>query len=258
MAQWSHDGTVGVGEVDQRTTVALDALVLDAAGEYEALQLSPVAPLGVTSVVAPTSQDRVLTSTRGTEVVSDPTNVLALESARRLASDPDREVRLCTSHQTLRMQPVGDEPGRTRHFRLFAMSDAGRGRPDDGFEVAAVTRQLEAFDRFFDACAARGHEFPGRRAIIRTAPERDVLGDRIASALSERLGHAELVREPLESEYYGGLRVGFGAHASSGEFVELADLGAFDWVAQLTHDARQRFVASGLGIQLVPLLFSNA
>lgn len=256
MAQWQRDGSVAPGEVDQRTTVALDALVLDAAEGYEARVLSPVAPLGATSVVAPTSQDRVLSTTRATEVVSDPTNVLALESAHRLAADPDLDVRLCTSHQSLRMQPVDDAPGRTRHFRLFAMSDAGRGRADDGFEVAAVVRQLTTFDRFFDACAARGHELPDRRAIIRTSAASQVLGDRVTAALNERLPHVELVREPLESDYYHGLRVGFGARDRSGEFVELGDLGVFDWVARLTHDARQRFVASGLGIQLVPLLFS--
>lgn len=255
LAQWARDGSVSLSEIDLRMSVALDGLALDAALDYESLLLSPVAPLGSSSVVAPTSQDRALSTTRGTEVVSDPTNVLAIECARRLLVDPSTDVRLCTSHQTLRMQTVGSAPGRTQHFRLFALAEAGRGRPDDGFEVEAVVRQLTTFNRFFDACAPRGFTFPNRRAIVRTAPTRTTLGDRISDALRTRLDHVEIVREPLDSDYYGGLRVGFGATDRSGDFQELADLGAFDWVAHLTTNARQRFVASGLGIQLVPALF---
>jgi len=255
VTQWERDGTVMASPVDQRTTVKLDGLALTSALEYEALQLSPVAPLGTNSVVAPTSQDRTLSTTRATEVVSDPTNVLALEAARRLARDPDAIVRLCTCHQTLRMQGVDSSSKRSQHFRLFALADAGRGQPDDGFEVAAVVRQLAVFDRLFDRFETEGFTLADRRAILRSAPDKSVLADRIEAALVEQLRHVGISREPLTSDYYGGLRVGFGANDRSGQFQEIVDLGAFDWVAQLANDARQRFIASGLGIQLVPLLF---
>ena len=101
MPQWASS------PVDLRTSVAYDALALDAAEGYEGLLLSPVTPLGSTSVLAPTSQDRTLSTIRASEVVSDPTNVLALESGRRLLADPSAHVRLCTTHQVLRMQPTG-------------------------------------------------------------------------------------------------------------------------------------------------------
>lgn len=255
VTQWSRDRSVRPAEVDQRDLLKLDALALQAAAGYEALQLSPVAPLGTNSVVAPTSQDRTLSTTRGTEVVSDPTNVLALEAAARLAAEPSAEVRLCTVHQTLRMQPVGSAPGTSPHFRLFALADAGRALPDDGFEVGAVIRQLSAFDRLFDACESEGRELAGRRAIVRVSTTRSVLGDRVEEALRATLGHVAVVREELDSTYYDGLRVGFGAHGRTGAFHEIADLGAFDWVARLTSNARHRYVAGGLGVQLVPLLF---
>jgi len=69
------------------------------------------------------------------------------------------------------------------------------------------------------------------------------------------LPRVDVATEPLRSSYHDGLRVGYGAEGRSGEFVEIADLGRFDWVAQLTSDRRNRFVASGFGIQLVPVLF---
>ena len=64
--------------------------------------------------------------------------------------------------------------------------------------------------------------------------------------------------EPLVSDYYRGLRVGYGVHTLSGDFVEIVDLGLFDWVAQLTSNRRHRFVASAIGIQLLALLFTDA
>ncbi len=261
LAQYRRDGLVMPSVLDQRLANALDRLALDAAEGYDAVLLSPVAPLGVNSVVAPTSQDRTVTTTRGSEVVSDPTNVLALECARRLldpSSPPSpAAVRLATVHQTLRAQSLSNDDGaRSRHFRLLALADAGAGLPDDGFEVEAVVRHLRAYDRLFDACEREfGVEFPRRRVIVRVDARGPALAERVLRRLGEVLPHVDPVTEPLESRYYDGLRVGFGADGREGEFVEIADLGRFDWVAQLTSDRRNRFVASGFGIQLVPLLF---
>src|SRR5262245_17325870 len=85
--QYLRDAFVWPSAVDLRTTLAFDRVALDVASEFEALLLSPLAPLGVCSVVSPTHQDRAVSTIRGSEVVSDPTNVLALECARQLYSD---------------------------------------------------------------------------------------------------------------------------------------------------------------------------
>lgn len=264
LAQHRRDAHVMPSMLDQRLVNTLDRLALDAAERFDAVLLSPVAPLGTNSVVAPTSQDRTLSTTRGTEVVSDPTNVLALECARRLLgsggsgeSARSPAVRLATVHQTLRAQGVSSADGaHSQHFRLFALGESGAGLPDDEFEVQAVGNQLQVYDRLFDACERSLRvEFPRRQAIVRVDERGQALAERVVHRLREWLPHVDVATEPLESRYYDGLRVGFGAESRSGEFVEIADLGRFDWVAQLTSDRRNRFVASGLGIQLVPLLF---
>jgi hypothetical protein len=64
-----------------------------------------------------------------------------------------------------------------------------------------------------------------------------------------------LASERFESRYYAGLRVLFGGTNTAGAHVPLADTGAFDWVARLTSNARQRLIASGFGLQLLSLLF---
>jgi hypothetical protein len=61
----------------------------------------------------------------------------------------------------------------------------------------------------------------------------------------------------FESGYYDGLRLLVGAESTSGQYVELGDIGVFDWIAKLTSNRRMRFVAAGLGIQLLPLLFGS-
>src|SRR5262249_30965104 len=84
LAQDRRDRVTRPAPVDQRVAIAIDGHLLAAADGFEALELSPVAPLGVCSTMAPTDQHRVLSALRGTEVSSDPTNVLALECAIRM------------------------------------------------------------------------------------------------------------------------------------------------------------------------------
>src|ERR1700748_1514681 len=92
--QWQRDRFVCPAYIDQRTLNELDGHLLRAAADYEALELSPLAPLGSCSAVALVSQNKIVSTIRGTEVVSDPTNLLALESARRLRADPAPTVRV--------------------------------------------------------------------------------------------------------------------------------------------------------------------
>lgn len=255
LAQYAADRFVSPSAIDLKLSVRLDSLILEAADEFEAVLFSPLAPLGSCSVLGPTSQDRTISALRSLEVVSDPTNVMALECARRLRESPDRAVRLCTLHQVVRAQPAPRQPGFSQHFRMFAMAEAGLGRANDGFEVEAVVRQLSTFDRFFDAAHAVGLRFAQRRLIILSSPESETSMERIANALADALPHVAQERGALNSSYYSGLRVQFGASTQTGEFCPIGDLGAFDWMARLTANRKLRFVASGLGIQLAPLLF---
>lgn len=256
LAQFARDGFVAPSFLDQRTIHRFDGFALEAAADYEALQLSPVAPLGACSAIAPTSQDRTLTAGRGTEVVSDPTNVFALICAQRLKEAPDLRVRLCTVHQTLRAQSLPPKAGHSRHFRLFATAEAGAASESDEFEVAALARAIGVFDWLFDLLE-RGAacQFPERRVVLRSTPEREVLVKRLFERLTVELPQLKLAREPLEQPYYDGLRFMFHANARSGDSIPIGDGGLFDWVAKLTSNRRFRFVASGLGLQLVPVLF---
>src|SRR5688572_30513115 len=99
LAQYGRDTFVRPAAIDQRTFVELDMELLAAAETFEAIELSPVAPLGTCSSIAVTDQHRVLSALRNTEVVSDPTNVLALECAARLSKSPGQTIKLATSQR---------------------------------------------------------------------------------------------------------------------------------------------------------------
>ena len=193
----------------------------------------------------------------GTEVVSDPTNVLALECARRLRKDGAHTVRLCTVHQTVRAQRFGRQPGYAQHFRLFALAEAGAALPDHGFEVEAFVRHVLVLSRLLDACEALGSRFPNRKVRLLSAAGGRAIGARILARL-ERISAAFALEEgTLDSNYYGGIRLLLDADDASGERTNIADTGLFDWVAKLTSNRRFRFVASGLGLQLLPLRFGS-
>src|SRR5512140_2691637 len=69
LRQFERDGFVQPAPVDQRELVAIDGHLLAAATAFEALELSPLVPLGACSTVGPTSQNKIVSALRGTEVL---------------------------------------------------------------------------------------------------------------------------------------------------------------------------------------------
>jgi hypothetical protein len=252
MEQWTRDGFTAPAYVDQRTLVALDAHLLEAANGFEAVELSPLAPLGSCSAVGLASQNKIVSALRGTEVVSDPTNVLALECARRLRADPSQVVRLATCHRCVRAQEVPKQPGFAPHFRIFCLATAGRERQDHAFVVAALSEHIATMSLALDRLEQHGYAFPDRSITVLATPERGASGDRIAAAVPGA------VRERLDHRYYGGLRFQISARSTLGTPVPLIDGGAFDWVGKLAANQRLVFVASGMGAQLAAHLYRPA
>ena len=153
LQQFEQDRFVGIAPVDQRTLRRLELTLLEVADAYDAVELSPVAPLGTCAAVAPGSQNRIVSTMRGTEVVSDPTNVLALECARRLRADPAATVRLATTHRCVRAQSVPAGRGMAAHFSMFCLATAGheaRGAwaaaPRNGADRSAAPRARDWSD----------------------------------------------------------------------------------------------------------------
>jgi hypothetical protein len=251
--QWTSDRFVQPGVVDQRTHVEVDRHLIAAAvaSAFESIELSPIAPLGVCSVMGRASQNKVLSALRGTEVVADPTNVLALECARRLRRDPATPVRLATSHRCVRTQEVPKQSGFTTTFRIFCLATAGIEQENHAFVVEAVAGQIKAMLNGLERLEQDGFAFSDRKVLVFATEQRAAIADRIAV----KLEGSTVVRSVLDHPYYtNGVRFQVAVRKDGAE-IPFIDGGVFDWVAKLTSNRRAVFVASGMGSQLVPLLF---
>jgi hypothetical protein len=249
--QWERDRFVCPAYIDQRTLNELDGQLLAAASAFEALELSPLAPLGSCSAIALASQNKIVSTVRGTEVVSDPTNLLALESARRLRKNAAQTIRLATNHRCVRAQPVPNHAGYAAHFRLFCMTTAGHERKDHGLLVESLSEHIQTHLGALNRLEQHGYDFPDRTLKILATPERRALSERIARSVSG----TPIVFETLTHDYYDGLRFMISARCPSGEHMPLIDGGSFDWLRKLTSNSKLVFVASGLGSQLCAYLY---
>ncbi len=251
LRQWERDGFLRPAPIDQRTLLALDGHLLAAAAAFEALELSPLAPLGACSTVGPTSQNKIVSALRGTEVVSDPTSVLALECARRLRGDAAAIVRLATCHRCVRAQEVPQQPGFAPHFRIFCLVTAGRERADHALAAEALTEHIATHLAAFDRLEGDGYAFPDRRVAVLATPERAALADRVAASVSG----VPVARGVLQHAYYDGIRFQISTRSVTGDAVPLVDGGAFDWLTKLTSNRRLVMIASGMGAQLAAYRF---
>jgi hypothetical protein len=253
--QWDRDRFTRPAAIDQRTLLELDGHLLAAAERFEAIELSPLAPLGSCSVVGLASQNKIVSALRGTEVVADPTNVFALECARRLRGQPDSVVRLATCHRCVRAQEVPKQPGFAQHFRIFCLATAGRERQDNALVVEALVEHIATHLRALDRLEQHGYDFGARRGVVLARPEKAAVADRVA----ESVPSIPLTRETLTHPYYNdGVRFMLYVRTATGNDVPLIDGGVFDWVARLATNRRFVFVASGMGAQVIASLFRKA
>ncbi|MBU1246958.1 hypothetical protein KJ973_02535 [Patescibacteria group bacterium] len=91
--------------------------------DVEAIELSPVGPLGSTSVLSRISQKNIITTSRNNEVLSDASPLLAIEYEKRRKEGVANSVHLFTSHRIIRAQNFDKIKGFTPHFRaMFLLS----------------------------------------------------------------------------------------------------------------------------------------
>jgi hypothetical protein len=209
---------------------------------FEAVELSPLAPLGTVAALGLVHPNNVLPTFRGTEVLSDCTNVLALEAARR--RDHADVVRLCTSHRLVRTQRV-KEPWQTQHFRLLALATAGRDPGGRAFEAAAVLEHLRTWIALLRDLP------PGYDAEpVGVSLAWDARFDGVAATLARELDlPVTRDEERLEkSAYYQGLCYKLDVR-TGGATIPLGDGGFVDWTAKLRQDRKERLLIGAIGTE---------
>ena len=249
--QWRQDRFVQPCAVDQRSLLELDRHLFAAAAAFEAIELSPLAPLGVCAAVALASQNKIVSTARGTEVVSDPTNVLALECARRLQGGATGPLRLATSHRCTRAQAVPKRPGFAAHFRMFCLASAGYELENRALTAGALAEHINTHLAALDLLGREGYRVAATGVRILSIERNAELARRVAAAGRG----APVEHQVLDHAYYDGLRFMIDVQAPDGSTLPLIDGGAFDWLRKLTSNNRLVYVASGMGSQLIATVF---
>jgi hypothetical protein len=271
LAQYRRGGAPLPSPTDARATAEVERLALAAADGFEALDLSPVAPVGLNVVLGGIDQMNTLAALRGLEVLADPTTVMALEVARRRRAGVEHEIRLCTASRMLRLQPF-DNPAFTPHFALFALVSAGRDRAGQLFERVALGEHLRAHLGFLDRARAAGYRLNAVRAEVADAtPVPPALED--GEGRERRLAEVEATLFPEwrrafpnvtftldpgrthAMTYYRGLCLHVTARDPQGQTQLIGDGGAVDWTQRLLSNARERLFVSGFGPELLVRCF---
>lgn len=237
-----------------------------AAPLFEPIELAPVCPLGTNSVVASVDQNKTIATIRTGEVVSDSTNVLALECAarrRRYLGAPDQlrgRARLCASHRLLRPQRF-DGPGSFAHFRLFALCTAGRDEGSYRFELDTLLEHLTVYARLLSAVAAIGYAVEGVRVDITDLADgarQDAVRAEVLAPLAARFPHIQVGFDPRRGAgrgYYTGLCFAIYAVDPSGRAQMLVDGGFTTWTQQLLSNRKERLLISGMGTERLCSVF---
>lgn len=253
LRQYESDRFVRPSRVDPRVRLEVERACFESASAFEPIELSPLAAFGTCASVATVSQKKIVTTMRGSEVASDPSNTLALECASRLKRRGSREtIKLCASQRVVRAQALA-RPEHTAHFLIFVTAVAGRDPGGRVFQEQAIAEHLEVQLRLLEALAERGH--PTRDVSVMLSP--DAKHTEAAARVAARL---VLARPSLpvdidpereaKSGYYHGLCFSLYV-AHEGARIPLGDGGLVPWLATLTGDRKERYAVGAIGAEVL-------
>ena len=228
LRRWREDRFVRPATADPRILAAIEGRLWSVLPEeFDALELSPVVPIGTCSAVAPVSQNRIVTTMRSVEVLSDSANALAVEAADRRLRNPAADVHLAASHRLLRAQRF--PPGYQSHFRLFTLVSGARDTGSGATQARLLTLHLGYWRRVLP---------PGAEIRLRV----------FNPAVRQRLGSEASTVEENDAYY-----VDAAFRLVSGE-VELGDGGLTTWTAQLLGNAKERCLVSCVSVERLAAL----
>ena len=244
LRRWREDRFVRPADSDPRTLAALeDRLWRLLPTEVQGVELSPVVPMGTCAAVGPVSQNRIVTTMRSAEVVSDSTNALAIEAAtRRLRQPTTGVVHLAASHRQLRAQQFG--PGMGAHFRLFALVSSARDVGSGATQAQLLLLHLGYWQEVLAALLP-----PGSARLHYTLLADPAVRERIADTVLPALatGPVPVVAEP-DRERGRGYYTAVALRITAGP-VELGDGGFTTWTSQLMGNAKERCLVSCLSTE---------
>ena len=218
--------------------------------------LSPAAPFASSSVFGCVNQNNVVSAVRGTETLSDPTNMLAIIIAEKLKSknaDNTTPVHYCTTARVLRAQAFPNTGRHFAHFGQFCIVSSGKDNGSYGCEKALMQKQLSFYKKLlWDKYDANLSIALRKR---RGYADADGFFDRMAELIQNEFPETRLSFE-LEHEcnnYYQGINYNI-IMEKNGSKIEIGDGGFVDWIQRMTNNKKDRCLISGIGLDRLLLI----
>lgn len=242
--------------VDPREYLPLEAAIYRIADTYSftPIELSPVAQLGTCSAIATVNQNKVLSSLRGTEVMADATNAMALHICS-LKKENNIPMQYCTFHRLIRAQQF-DTPGFSAHFKIFCMVSSDRDTGSYGFEKPYILKHIMTYKEIFEQYFHVEHI---RVKLIKSGgySDPDGLAARIEEHIRESIPgvntFTEARKEGQNNDYYKGIQFKILVGIRGNEY-EIADGGFVDWSQKLLGNKKERMLISGMGVDYISAL----
>lgn len=221
---------------------------LQSAGEtgFKPLLLSPLTPLGTCSSVALVDQNNIVSASRGTEIISDATNVLALKAASDIKKRNEYN-KYCTTHRHVRGQYFTN-PNFSAHFGLFCMATPGIDEGSFKFE----TEQLEEHLKYYLGMLIKDFSTTDilLKVFIRDNNTTFILKlEKILTEIKKRTG-IKIEKENKRNDYYETIQFKYFIK-HKGEYLDVADGGFVNWTQKLLSNKKQRLLISGAGLELI-------
>jgi hypothetical protein len=240
LQRWQQDRFVRPSTVDPRQLARTQQYLWDRLPEkFAGVELSPVTPLGTSSAMATINQHQVLSTIRGTEVASDPTNELAIEAAVRRRAGQAR-VDLATCQRVVRAQTV-DGPGMFAHFQLFVLVSSARDTGSGRTEAEMLVDHLSFWQDVL------GDDADLAFTIFTPSAVRERIEDTVRPAL--KVAFTEDAERTKSANYYSGTALDIG-RAGEG----LGDGGFTTWTADLLGDQKERCLTSCISTERLTAL----
>jgi hypothetical protein len=234
----------------------LDMLELFARLSFEPIELSPVSVLGSCSVVATADQDKILSALRGTEVLADATNSIALhicdlKQSNSLSSRTDM-INFSTIQRHVRTQQVTGK-GFTSHFKIACLVTAGTDTGSFSFEIQSLYQHIMAMKELYldyykvDDISfrflCRKHGYDSSERLAQNVKE-FIIGKHPDISI-------DIIKTPeKEIDYYKGIQYKVDIRVN-GKSYEIGDGGFVDWTQQMLQNKKERMLTTGIGFDFM-------
>jgi hypothetical protein len=235
----------------------VDILQLFQRYSFEALELSPVSILGSCSVVASANQKKILSALRGTEVLADSTNSIALYASdlkqknKTAGSSSETPMRFCNIQRHLRTQSISGK-GFRPHFKIGCLVTCGTDTGAFDFEKKSLQEHIRVMKALF--LEYYKVEEVSFKLLCRKGYSG---GENLAQAVNDYVQQQDpdiritIVDTPEhETNYYKGLQYKVNI-LMKGKTYEIGDGGFVDWTQQLLQNKKERMLSTGFGFDLM-------